>query len=83
MAGLLQMHAAVHGAGRSQPRQGRAMTAGQPDSPAAEGVRSLEVRGIFPGRLEGCGGGLVGRFPAAMESRQDAYPLDPPSAALR
>ena len=83
MAGLTQMHAAVHGAGRPQPHQGRAMTAGQPDSPAAEGVRSLEVRGMPPGQLEGAVTDWFGRFPAAMESRQDAYPLDPPSAALR
>ena len=72
MAGRTQMHAAVHGAGRSQPCQGRAMTAGQPDSPAAQGARSLEVRGILPRQLDSAVTAWFGRFPAAMESRQDA-----------
>jgi hypothetical protein len=53
------------------------MTAGQPDSPATEGVRSLEVRWIFPGELETAVAGWFGRFPAEMESREDAYLLDP------
>jgi hypothetical protein len=49
-----------------------------PVSPAAEGVRSLEVRWIFPGRLPGGVARWFGRFPAGLESRQDAYLLDPP-----
>ena len=53
------------------------MTAGQPDSPVTEGVRSLEVRWIFPGELETAVAGWFGRFPAEMESREDAYLLDP------
>jgi hypothetical protein len=54
-----------------------AVTAWQPDSPAAEGVRSLEVRWIFPGQLRGTVTRWFGRFPAAVESRQDAYLLNP------
>ena len=39
------------------------MTADPPGSPAAEGVRSLEVRWIFPGQLETAVAGWFGRFP--------------------
>ena len=46
-------------------------------SPASEGVRSLEVRWIFPGRLEAAVAGWFGRFPATLESREDTYLLDP------
>jgi hypothetical protein len=53
------------------------MAAAPPESPVAEGVRSLEVRWIFPGRLEAAVAGWFGRFPAGMESREDTYLLDP------
>jgi hypothetical protein len=48
-----------------------------PEIPAVEGVRSLEVRWIFPGQLEAAVARWFGRFPAAMESQEDAYLLDP------
>ncbi len=41
------------------------------------GVRSLEVRWIFPGRLETAVASWFGRFPAGLESREDTYLLDP------
>jgi hypothetical protein len=53
------------------------MTAEPPQSPVAEGVRSLEVRWIFPGQLEAAVVGWFGRFPVAAESREDTYLLDP------
>ena len=53
------------------------MTAVPPESPVTEGVRSLEVRWIFPGQLEAAVAGWFGRFPAGTESRQDTYLLDP------
>jgi hypothetical protein len=53
------------------------MTAAQPESLVTEGVRSLEVRWIFPGQLEAAVAGWFGRFPARMESREDTYLLDP------
>jgi hypothetical protein len=43
----------------------------------AEGVRSLEVRWIFPGQLGTAVAGWFGRFPALVESREDTYLLDP------
>jgi hypothetical protein len=53
------------------------MTADPPGRPVAEGVRSLEVRWIFPGQLEAAVAGWFGRFPARTESREDTYLLDP------
>ena len=53
------------------------MTAEPPQSPVTEAVRSLEVRWIFPGQLEAAVDRWFGRFPAATESRQDTYLLDP------
>ena len=53
------------------------MTADPPGSPVTEGVRSLEVRWIFPGQLETAVAGWFGRFPAETESREDTYLLDP------
>jgi hypothetical protein len=53
------------------------MTAEPPDSPVTEAVRSLEVRWIFPGRLQAAVAGWFGRFPARTESREDTYLLDP------
>ena len=57
-------------------------TAEPPDSPVGEGVRSLEVRWIFPGQLAAAVAGLFGRFPAVVESREDTYLLDPPLPGL-
>ena len=53
------------------------MTAESPHSPVTQAVPSLEVRWIFPGQLEAAVAGWFGRFPAATESREDAYLLDP------
>jgi hypothetical protein len=53
------------------------MTAAPRESPVTEGVRSLEVRWIFPGQLETAVAAWFGRFPALVESREDAYLLDP------
>jgi hypothetical protein len=62
-------------AGRCQERV--TMTAEPPRSPVTEAVRSLEVRWIFPGRLETAVTGWFARFPARTESREDTYLLDP------
>jgi hypothetical protein len=48
-----------------------------PESPVTEGVRSLEVRWIFPGQMETPVAGWFARFPAGVESREDTYLLDP------
>ena len=53
------------------------MTAEPPESLVTGAVRSLEVRWIFPGQLEAAVAGWFGRFPAATESREDIYLLDP------
>jgi len=53
------------------------VTAEPPQGLVTEAVRSLEVRWIFPGQLETAMAGWFGRFPAATESREDAYLLDP------
>ena len=68
--------------GRRKCQEQKAMTAVPPVSPVTEGVRSLEVRWIFPGRLEAAVAGWFGRFPARMESREDTYLLDPPLRGL-
>jgi hypothetical protein len=47
------------------------MTAAQPDIPATEGIRSLEVRWIFSGQLETAVAGGFARFPAELETRGD------------
>jgi hypothetical protein len=59
-----------------------AMTAAPPDSPVSEGVRSLEVRWIFPGQLTPAVARWFGRFPAWTESREDTYLLNPPLPGL-
>jgi hypothetical protein len=59
----------------SRPRSGATL-----DVPS--GVRSLEVRWIFPGQLEAAVTGWFGRFPAEVESRQDTYLLNPPLPGL-
>jgi hypothetical protein len=41
-----------------------------------EGVRSLEVRWIFPGQLETAVAEWFGRFPAETQSREDTYLRD-------
>ncbi len=53
------------------------LTAEPPESPATDGVRTLEVRWIFPGQLKSAVTAWFGCFPAAAESRQDSYLLDP------
>jgi hypothetical protein len=53
------------------------MTAEPSEGQVTEGFRSLEVRWIFPGRLETAVAGWFGRFPIEMESREDTYLLDP------
>jgi hypothetical protein len=53
------------------------MTAEPPASPVTEGVRSLEVRWIFPGLLDPAVVQWFGRFPAETESREDTYLLNP------
>ena len=53
------------------------IAATQPDRPVTEGVRSLEVRWIFPGPLDDAVAGWFSRFPAGVESREDAYLLSP------
>lgn len=49
------------------------MTAAHPGGPATDGVRSLEVRWIFPGRLEATVARWFERFPVAAQSRVDTY----------
>jgi hypothetical protein len=53
------------------------MTVAQPESLDTEGVRSLEVRWIFPGRLAAAVAGWFGRFPAQTTALEDAYLVDP------
>ena len=53
------------------------MTAEPPEGRVGEGERSLEVRWIFPGRLETTVTGWFGRFPIGTESREDSYLLHP------
>lgn len=58
------------------------MTAARPGIPVTGPVRSLEVRWILPGRLEAAVTGWFARFPAEVESREDAYLADPRLAGL-
>jgi hypothetical protein len=53
------------------------MTAAQPDNQVTGGGRSLEVRWIFPGQAGTAVAGWFGRFPAGVESREDAYLINP------
>ena len=53
------------------------MTAAQTGSLSSNGVRSLEVRWIFPGELAGVVAGWFARFPAETTVLEDAYLLDP------
>ena len=47
------------------------MTAEPPESLVTEGVRSVEVRWIFPGQLDTAVAGWSGRFPTRTDSRED------------
>jgi hypothetical protein len=58
------------------------MTAEPPTILVTEGVRSLEVRWIFPGPLGPAVTGWFQRFPARTESRHDSYLLDPQLSGL-
>lgn len=51
-------------------------------APTTDGVRTLEVRWIFPGQMEAEVAGWFGRFPAGAESREDIYLLDPQLGGL-
>src|SRR6202161_670929 len=53
------------------------MTPEPPPCAVIDGVRSLEVRWIFPGKLETAVAEWFGRFPAETQSREDTYLLDP------
>jgi len=53
------------------------MTAKTPAGLVTEGVGSLEVRWIFPGRIETAVAEWFGRFPAETQSREDIYLVDP------
>ena len=53
------------------------MTAAQTENLSTGGVRSLEVRWIFPGELAGMLAGWFARFPAETTVMEDAYLLDP------
>ena len=72
---------ACDGSARNLPsgpvREHVTMTGAPRPNPVTEGVRSLEVRWIFPGQLETAVAGWFGRFPALVESREDSYLLDP------
>lgn len=53
------------------------MTVTAPESAVTEGVRTLEVRWILPGRLKTEVADWFGRFRARVETREDTYLLDP------
>jgi hypothetical protein len=53
------------------------MTAAQPQGRDGQGVRSLEMRWIFPGALATAMAGWFGRFPARTMELEDSYLLDP------
>jgi hypothetical protein len=53
------------------------MTPAHPESLDRQGVRSLEVRWIFPGPLSAAVAGWFGRFPAETKVVDDTYLLDP------
>lgn len=50
---------------------------GRMESQVAEGIRSLEVRWILPGRHESAVPAWLERFPGEVEVREDVYLLDP------
>jgi hypothetical protein len=47
------------------------------ESQVAEGIRSLEVRWIFPGGLESAVPAWLARFPGEVQVREDLYLFDP------
>jgi hypothetical protein len=47
-----------------------------PGGSVIEGLRTLEVRWLLPGRLDAAVAGWFGRFPAEAESREDTYLVD-------
>jgi hypothetical protein len=69
--------AAGAGGSREAYSEAGAMTTAQPEDPGSGGVRSLEVRWIFPGQLAPAVAGWFGRFPAQTTALDDAYLLDP------
>ena len=50
---------------------------GPPGPSVIEGLSTVEVRWILPGQLDAAVAGWFGRFPAAMDSREDAYLVHP------
>ena len=50
---------------------------GPPVPPVIQGLSTVEVRWILPGQLDAAVAGWFGRFPAAMDSREDAYLAHP------
>ncbi len=60
----------------------KTVTAAPPEGQGIQGLHSLEVRWILPGRLEPAVAGWFGRFPSEMAARQDAYLLDPDLGGL-
>jgi hypothetical protein len=50
---------------------------GPPGPSVIQGLSTVEVRWILPGQLDTAVAGWFGRFPAAMDSREDAYLVHP------
>jgi len=50
---------------------------GEPGNSVIEGRHTVEVRWILPGQLDAAVSGWFGRFPASMDSREDAYLIHP------
>jgi hypothetical protein len=50
---------------------------GPPGPPVIQGLSTVEVRWILPGQLDAAVAGWFGRFPGAMDSREDAYLVHP------
>jgi len=58
------------------------MTSAGPEGPFIEGLPSLEVRWIFPGQLDTATAGWFSGTQPEVESREDAYLLDPGMGGL-
>ena len=58
------------------------MTSAVPEEALIEGLPSLEVRWIFPGQLDSAVAGWFSGSQPEMESREDAYLLDPGMGGL-
>jgi len=67
---------AVHEAARRRQER-RMMMAAPTESLSTEGLRTLEVRWIFPGELASAVAGWFARFPVKTTVVEDAYLLDP------